>query len=74
MADVQFLDEYDAQKAAHDILVILIRCAPNGAAQEKCSQLYNEASKHAESNFDVLKTMVGALQDGLKYGNWPWRA
>jgi hypothetical protein len=24
------------------------------------------------SDLDLLKTVVGILSDGLKYGNWPW--
>jgi hypothetical protein len=56
---------------AYTLLRMLQGYAPNGAAQQKCSEMYNEAI--ADGPKAAMLTMLGALSDGLKYGNWPWK-
>lgn len=63
---------------AHVILGIILHHCPTGREQAFMSKKYNEILekiyKDFETNTDLEaeKVMVGILNDGLKYGNWPW--
>ncbi len=61
-----------SQSRAYRLLGILKEHAPNGAAQEACTNLYHKVSMDGGSDLDLEKAMAGALTDGLNYGNWPW--
>jgi hypothetical protein len=68
-----------ALKNGYILLGIILGHAPTGDAQAfmamRYSQIVTEVQKDFEMNHDleVEKVMVGILNDGLKYGNWPWR-
>ncbi len=63
---------------AYTILGIIMTHAPTSDAQALMTRKYHEIQgriyRDFERNFDVEaeKVMVGILNDGLKYGNWPW--
>lgn len=60
------------QEASYRLLGILQEYAPNGKAQERCADIYNEAKRSGATEKDLARTMTGAIYDGLAYGNWPW--
>lgn len=57
----------------HGVLLgVLYNYAPDMDAQVTCSTMFQKAvlDGATERELDVL--LIGALSDGLKYGNWPW--
>lgn len=62
------------QDGAYKILGILQDIAPNGEAQNDCTNAYNEILKIATDDKEILLRMAGMLYDGLAFGNYPWTA
>lgn len=67
-----------ALKNGYVLLGLILGHAPTGKEQAFMSARYTEiciqVCKDYETNHDleIEKVMVGILNDGLKYGNWPW--
>lgn len=57
---------------AYILLGVLQSHAPTGSAQAACAELYHRAYAAGAPQEMVELTMVGAISDGLRYGNWPW--
>lgn len=61
------------QRHATSLLAILQDYAPNGPAQQKCTELLWSLQETWGANYDKInECMTGALIDGLRHGNWPW--
>lgn len=58
----------DGQSVAYKLLGILHHIAPDGEAQNVCTQIFNSYQSGPEQD----KAMCLALADGYLYGNWPW--
>jgi hypothetical protein len=66
------MSDTNDRNTAQTALALLQGYAPNGKAQQECSDMYNQLLKDGASPKHVARRMVGALYDGLAYGNWPW--
>lgn len=66
--------ERDNQDSAYTLLAVLLKYAPDDAAQAKTSRLYNEAQYHGAFGRSLALTVAGWICDGLRYGNWPWNS
>lgn len=62
----------DLDKMNYYLLTILQYHAPTADAQQACTAMFNKAIADGASKEELHKTLSGALNDGLKYGNWPW--
>ncbi len=62
----------DAHGPSYQLLTILQHHAPDGPAQQTCSDLYSQLQKDGISGNQLELEMAFALVDGLRYGNWPW--
>lgn len=51
---------------------ILVSYAPTPADADGCERIYQRMLSNNELPSEVEKQIVGALADGLRYGNWPW--
>lgn len=61
------------QRHGTSLLAILQDYAPNGPAQQKCTELLWSLQKTWGANYDKINEhLAGALIDGLRHGNWPW--
>lgn len=56
----------------YTLLGLLQSYAPNGSAQSACADLYHSAHTAGATPKEIELTLVGAINDGLRYGNWPW--
>jgi hypothetical protein len=56
----------------YQLLTILQYYAPNGAAQQQASDIYNEMFKEGQATKEIACHLSGILHDGLRSGNWPW--
>lgn len=54
------------------LLGILQSYAPNGPAQQHCTNMVHRAEADGASDLDIEKMLASALSDGLNHGNWPW--
>lgn len=54
------------------VLALLQGYAPNGAAQQACSDMYNQMQADGLNEREVSRRMVSALHEGLSYDLWPW--
>lgn len=61
-----------ALSTSYRLLSVLQDYAPNGQAQEVCSQMYNKAIDDAASKEELDSMLATMLSDGLNHGNWPW--
>ena len=65
-------------KSGYVLLGLILGHAPTGKEQAFMSAKYNEICEQISIDFEtnhdleLEKVMVGILNDGLKYGNWPW--
>lgn len=57
---------------AYNLLMILQSYAPDGIAQQKCANAYNEAIADGTTGNKLVALLAGYLIDGLTYGNWLW--
>lgn len=65
---------------AYNLLSILQKYAPSAREQYLASKWYNELretviKEHEFSErqeFEIEKTLINALADGVNHGNWPW--
>lgn len=62
----------DGHFRSYKLLGTLQSYAPHNAAQAMCSALYRKAQADGADERELQIAMVGAIGDGLKYGNWPW--
>jgi hypothetical protein len=46
--------------------------APDNVAQEQCAKMLHDIQEDGCTPHQIELLMVGALWDGLCYGNWPW--
>jgi hypothetical protein len=60
------------QRAITDLTNILIDYAPNAEAQQAVSTMRVEIERNTETDDLIIKSLAGAIFDGLAYGNWPW--
>lgn len=44
---------------------------PTGNAQAALSRTYQQLQAGGASDDEIVRAMVGAVWDGLAYGNWP---
>lgn len=56
----------------YTLLGLLQSYAPNGPAQQHCTNMVHAAERDGASDMDVEKMLVNAISDGLTHGNWPW--
>jgi len=54
------------------LLGVLQSYAPNGDAQQACSELLWSAQREGLTVREQVLMLVNTLHDGLSYGNWPW--
>lgn len=57
---------------AYRLLTCLQAYAPDGDAQQICTDMLHDMEHLKESDEMIELGLVGAIYDGLRYGNWPW--
>lgn len=57
---------------SYRLLGILRGYAPNGPAQQACSDFYGILQENGIGGRELELHLVNALQDGLAHGNWLW--
>ena len=62
----------DPQLREYKLLAILQSYASNGKEQQKCTELMHEFQRNDSSPSNLQLYLVGLIQDGLRFGNWPW--
>lgn len=62
------------QKHRHKtaLLAILQEYAPDGTAQQKCTEMVHEMQDAGESDDKITEALASSIVDGLRHGNWPW--
>lgn len=63
---------FEVGSKAYRLLGLLQEYAPNAGAQQDCTNMYNSAIEDGADEKELEILLVGAIGDGLKYGNWPW--
>jgi hypothetical protein len=58
----------------YNLLGILQNYAPNGDAQKSCTEMYWKLCRSGMTDEEIDLAMAGAIVDGLRHGNWPWRS
>jgi hypothetical protein len=54
------------------LLDILVSYAPDLKAQNTVFDTYNRMVENEETTEVIEKQIIGALNDGVTHGNWPW--
>lgn len=54
------------------LLGVLQAYAPNGPAQQLCTNMVHKAQADGASDKEVEQMLANAISDGLTHGNWPW--
>lgn len=57
---------------AYTLLGVLLDHAPDRGAQEIVTSIYHDMQCDHVTPRDMEVQLVGAIYDGLRYGNWPW--
>lgn len=55
----------------YHMLEVAVVVSPNGKVQEAFARIHNDMLMAGESPKSVIVALAGAVQDGLKHGNWP---
>jgi hypothetical protein len=58
--------------ASYKLLGVLLSEAPDAAAQDVCTRMYNDAIAEGNTEHQMKCIMSTALVDGYRSGNWPW--
>jgi hypothetical protein len=58
-------------EAVRHALSIAMLVSPTGVEQEAFARMHNAAYGERRNHKDVLLDMLGAIQDGVRHGNWP---
>lgn len=53
------------------LLAVLVAECPDTKAQENAGKLYNSLVTDNIEHTAIMRSLAGALYDGLSYGNWP---
>jgi hypothetical protein len=58
-------------EALRHALQVCVLLSPTGTEQEAFSNMVNAMARDGVSPQNQILNLMGALTDGLKYGNWP---
>jgi hypothetical protein len=59
------------QQNERNLLSILVAECPTSLEQAASAKLYNDLVRAGENHKSIMRSLTGALYDGLAYGNWP---
>lgn len=57
---------------AYVLLGVLMTHAPNGRAQAKCAEIYNQLIADGFSQVGAERILARMLVNGLDHDDWPW--
>jgi len=70
------MDDADYEVVKTFLLSAAMRLSPTGKEQAAFGKIVNEAEKDwagdDDQNKRVLLALLGAMLDGLRFGNWPY--
>lgn len=55
-----------------ELLGVLQAAAPNGDAQQICTQLVQDMQRDGVELHQQIRVLAGEVYNGLTTGNWPW--
>lgn len=61
----------DLRAAKNFILLSAMRLSPTGKEQEAFAQIKRDAEALGADENEIILALLGAIQDGVKHGNWP---
>lgn len=62
----------EPQSIEYRLLGILQEFAPNGEAQQRCTDVVHKLQQEGASAGALQLWLINTLQEGITYGNWPW--
>jgi hypothetical protein len=61
----------EQSSAINALLTAANYCSPNGKVQREFVNILHRMEREGEEFQVIMRNLVGALYDGLAYGNWP---
>lgn len=65
-------DGWLTNRHVQDQLGLLQLFAPDGVAQQICSEMVNEMQRDGMPPSEQMRVLAGCIYDGLSHGTWPW--
>lgn len=59
------------REAMYHILEVAVIVSPTDKEQQAFARIYRDMQDAGESPKSIIVALAGAVQDGLKHGNWP---